>query len=303
MDRDTTRVLDTVHRALAEDLGVEEARQGGGVGLSLDGDITSCLAVPAGRRGRARIRAKGEGCIAGTRCAVLAFRLLDPDATIEVLRGDGDVVVPGDDVLEIVCAQRALLAAERTALNFLQRLSGIATLTRKFVRLVAGTGARILDTRKTTPGLRFLEKEAVRAGGGDNHRFGLFDQVLLKENHFALAAPHGYEDVVRACVVGQRGPVIAEARTVDEALAAVRGGAAVVLLDNFAAGPGLVQAVRAIRAAAVAIGRTIAVEASGGVDQSNVRAYAECGVDRISIGAITHSAPALDLSLLEAGLR
>jgi nicotinate-nucleotide pyrophosphorylase (carboxylating) len=195
-----------------------------------------------------------------------------------------------------------VLVAERTALNFVQRLSGIATLTRSFVGAVAGTGAVILDTRKTTPGLRLLEKAAVVAGGGQNHRIGLYDQVLLKENHFGFARPLGYEDVVRRCVGQQGAPVVAEARTIAEAEAAVRGGAGVVLLDNFAPGEPLRQAVAAVQKAAAAMKRTVLTEASGGVDLPRVRAFAECGVDRISIGALTHSARAVDLSLLVEGV-
>jgi nicotinate-nucleotide pyrophosphorylase (carboxylating) len=226
---------------------------------------------------------------------------VDADVTchLAVPRRDGDLVTPGDPVLEVTGAAPAILAAERTALNFLQRLSGIATAVRAMVDAVAGTGAVVLDTRKTTPGLRWLEKRAVVAGGGKNHRFGLFDQVLLKENHFALARPTPYEDVVRRCVAGQSKPVVAEARTEAEAVAAVRGGAAVVLLDNFAPGPELRRAVAAVRSAAA--GRAVAIEASGGITPGNARAFAECGVDRLSAGSITHSAPALDLSLLVTG--
>ncbi|MFM1873048.1 MAG: nicotinate-nucleotide pyrophosphorylase, partial [Planctomycetota bacterium] len=170
------------------------------------------------------------------------------------------------------------------------------------VDAVAGTGAAILDTRKTTPGMRLLEKRAVLAGGGRNHRIGLFDQVLLKENHFGFAAPTPYQEVVARCVRGQDLPVVAEARTVDEGLAAVRGGAAVVLLDNFAPGESLRLAVNALRSEAARLGRRVEVEASGGIVLGNVRAFAECGVDRLSIGALTHSAVAIDFSLLVEGV-
>lgn len=261
-------------------------------------DVTTRLALAEDLPGRARLIAKSAGVLAGVDCAAQAFRELDADCQIELLRHDGDRFVPGDLILHVAGGMRALLVAERTALNFVQRLSGIATLTRAFVDAVVGTDAKILDTRKTTPGLRLLEKAAVVAGGGCNHRFGLHDQVLLKENHFGFARPTGYEQVVRRCVEGQSAPVVAEARSVAEALAAVRGGAAVVLLDNFAPGDALRAAVAAVRTAAAALGRSIEVEASGGVDLRSVRAFAECGVDRISVGAITHSAPAADLSLL-----
>jgi nicotinate-nucleotide pyrophosphorylase (carboxylating) len=287
-------LAEVVRRALAEDLGSET--------LDLGGDLTTRLAVAHGSTGRARLIAKATGVLAGTACAEAAFSMLDPACRVELLGRDGQAFVPGDLILHVAGDMRALLAAERTVLNFVQRLSGIATVTRAFVEAVAGTDAHILDTRKTTPGLRLLEKHAVVAGGGCNHRVGLYDQVLLKENHFAFAAPLAYEEVVRRCVEGQRGPVIAEARRVDEALAAVRGGAAVVLLDNFAPGESLRSAVAAVRSAAATAGRAVAIEASGGVDLESVSAFAECGVDRISIGALTHSAPAIDLSLLVEGV-
>lgn len=282
-----------VRLALAEDLG--------SLDLSSSHDVTSLLSVAPEARGRAVLVAKARGVAAGMECAAVAFRLLDPAAEIEVMRRDGERFVPGDALLVVAGGMRGLLAAERTALNFVQRLSGVATLTRAFVDAVAGTGAAILDTRKTTPGLRHLEKAAVVAGGGQNHRIGLFDQVLLKENHFASTRPLTHEEVVRRCVAGQDRPVVAEARSADEAVAVVRGGAAVVLLDNFPPGEPLRAAVRAVREAASRLGRRIAIEASGGVDLASVRAFAECGVDRISVGALTHSAPAVDLSLLVEG--
>ena len=265
--------------------------------------MTTSLAVAAGRRGRARLFAKAAGVLAGIECAVEAFRTLDQGCVVEVFRRDGADLRPGDVVMTVAGDMRALLVAERTALNFVQRLSGVATQTRRFVDAVAGTGARILDTRKTTPGLRALEKAAVVAGGGHNHRIGLYDQVLLKENHFGFAAPRSYEEVVRDCVAGRRDGVIAEARTIAEATAAVRGGARVVLLDNFDPGEPLRAAVAAVHQAAKEIGRPIETEASGGVTLSTVRAFAESGVDRISIGGLTHSAPALDLSLLVEGVQ
>lgn len=294
MDGLAATLRDCVRRALAEDLGSEA--------IDPAADVTTRLAVSGEMPGRARLIAKSGGVLAGSSCAAQAFRELAADCQIELLRRDGDTFAPGDVVMHVAGAMRALLIAERTALNFVQRLSGIATATRAFVDAVAGTGARILDTRKTTPGLRLLEKAAVVAGGGCNHRFGLHDQVLLKENHFAFARPSTYEQTVRRCVAGQPAPVVAEARDVAEATAAVRGGAAVVLLDNFAPGEFLRAAVAAVRTAATALGRSVEIEASGGVDLRSVRAFAECGVDRISVGAITHSAPAADLSLLVEGV-
>ncbi|MBL8727490.1 MAG: carboxylating nicotinate-nucleotide diphosphorylase [Planctomycetes bacterium] len=294
MDGRAATLRDCVRRALAEDLGSKA--------LDLAADVTTRLAITHDIPGRARLIAKSAGVLAGSECAAQAFRELASDCQVEMLRRDGDSFSPGDLVLHVAGSMHALLVAERTALNFVQRLSGIATATRAFVAAVAGTGARILDTRKTTPGLRLLEKAAVVSGGGCNHRFGLHDQVLLKENHFAFAQPSSYEETVRRCVAGQTAPVVAEARNVAEALAAVRGGAAVVLLDNFAPGDALRAAVAAVRSAATALGRAVEVEASGGVDLRTVRAFAECGVDRISVGAITHSAPAVDLSLLVEGV-
>jgi nicotinate-nucleotide pyrophosphorylase (carboxylating) len=294
MDVPVATLRDSVRRALAEDLGTAEPR--------VDADVTSRLSVPHGRRGRARLVAKSAGVLAGLDCAAEAFRALDAAVVVALRRVDGDRFARGDLVLEVEGEMRPLLAAERTALNFVQRLSGVATMTRAFVDAVAGTGAAILDTRKTTPGLRLLEKRAVLAGGGVNHRIGLYDQVLLKENHFGFARPVSYEEVVRRCVREQDRPVIAEARDVAEALAAVRGGASVVLLDNFEPGAPLRAAVDAVRSAAKAQGREVLTEASGGVNLRTVRSFAECGVDRISIGALTHSAPAADLSLLVEGV-
>jgi nicotinate-nucleotide pyrophosphorylase (carboxylating) len=294
MDQNAATVQDCVRAALAEDLGRAD--------LSLDADVTTRLSVPAGTRGQARLLAKATGVLAGLDCAVAAFRMLDARAVVDARLREGDRLQPGTLVLTVAADMRAILGAERTALNFVQRMSGVATKTRAFVDAVAGTGARILDTRKTTPGLRLLEKAAVLAGGGHNHRIGLYDQVLLKENHFGFALPATYEEVVRRCVAGQGAPVVAEARTLEEAVAAVRGGASVVLLDNFRPGESLRAAIAAVRSAAERLGRRVEVEASGGVDLSTVRAFAECGVDRISIGALTHSAPAVDLSLLVEGL-
>ena len=281
-------VAESVQRALSEDLGPKSE------------DVTTRVALRQPRRARARIVAKAAGVLAGLPVAMATFAACDPDVRLSAQLHDGAAVAPADLILTIEGDAGGLLRAERTALNFLQRLSGIATLTRRFVDAVAGRGARILDTRKTTPGLRLLEKYAVRQGGGTNHRIGLFDQILLKENHFACALPASYEDVVRRAVTeGPEGvDVIAEARDLDEALAAVRGGAGVVMLDNFELGERLRGAIAAVRAEAAARGCAIEIEISGGVVLENVADYAACGVDRISVGAMTHSARALDLSLL-----
>lgn len=278
--------------ALAEDLGDA-------------GDITAQTALAAGRPGTARILARAPGVLAGMEIAKECFRQLDDrvefgppiGATPGAEAADGTRLAVDEVLLTVAGDARALLAAERTALNYLQRLSGVATRVAAFVAAVEGLPARILDTRKTTPGLRGFEKYAVLVGGGANHRIGLFDQVLLKENHFAMS-DRSYEEVVRAAVGIVDAPVIAEAQTLEEGLAAVAGGAGVVLLDNFRPGASLREAVSEIRAAASRIGTSVEIEASGGVTLDTVRSFAECGVDRISVGALTHSVPALDLSML-----
>ncbi|MDA0948285.1 MAG: carboxylating nicotinate-nucleotide diphosphorylase [Planctomycetota bacterium] len=273
-----------VEAALAEDLG--------------SGDVTSEGAVPAEARAVARLVAKEEGVIAGLDLFVAAFELRDPEARIECAAADGDAVRAGQELVRVEGRARALLEAERTALNFIQRLSGTATLTRRFVEAVAASpGVRVLDTRKTTPGLRLFEKHAVRAGGGENHRFGLFDEAMIKENHAALAG-RPVPEALRAlrAQLGDSVRITCEARDEAEALAAVEGGADVVLLDNFAAGE-LPAVCARLRAAASGAGRAVELEASGGLTLETVAQYAAAGVDRLSVGALTHSARALDLSL------
>jgi nicotinate-nucleotide pyrophosphorylase (carboxylating) len=271
-----------VRSALEEDLG--------------PGDV-SAIAIPPGARARARLVAKAPGVLAGLAAFRRAFELCDPQVQCRFLAQDGEVVAAGAEVALVVGRAAGLLAAERTALNFLQRLSGVATLTRRFVDAVGGR-ARILDTRKTTPGLRALEKYAVRCGGGENHRFGLFDQAMLKENHLALAGSSPEHAVRQArATLGSAMLLHVEARDEDEALAAVRGGADVVLLDNM--DPARISSLAPrLRAARSAAERPLRIEASGGVTLLNVAEFAASGVDRISVGALTHSAPALDLSLL-----
>jgi nicotinate-nucleotide pyrophosphorylase (carboxylating) len=271
---DPALLEDLVARALAEDLG--------------DGDATAAATVPADARALARIRQKAPGVVYGLDLAERAFRALDAGAAIErqvqegVWREDGPV-------LELRGNARALLAAERTALNFLGRLSGIATLTARCVREVEGTGARILDTRKTTPGLRMAEKAAVYFGGGTNHRIGLFDEILIKENHAAAAGGVG-EAVRRARAARPDLPLEVEVRTLEELDEALEAGAPRIMLDNME----LATMREAVQRAA---GRA-SLEASGGVTLESLRGIAETGIDFISIGALTHSAPALDLSLI-----
>ncbi len=275
MDDATRRELeDVVARALAEDVGA--------------GDLTSLATVPAGARARATISQKEAGVVFGLAVAEHAFLSLDPGATIERLTEEGLWREHGP-ALRVEGDARALLAAERTALNLLQRLSGVATQTARFVRAIDGTGAQILDTRKTTPGLRLLEKAAVRAGGGTNHRAGLWDEILIKENHAYMAGGVG-EAVRRARADYPDLPLEVECRSpsdIDEALAA---GAARLLLDNMTGDE--------LRCAVAQVAGRARLEASGGVNLESVRDVAQTGVQFVSVGALTHSAPALDLSLL-----
>jgi nicotinate-nucleotide pyrophosphorylase (carboxylating) len=259
-----------------------------------DGDRTTLWTVPEDARATARVVAKGDGVISGLDLVEEVFARLSQDVRVRPRLKDGDTVAPGDLVLTADGPTRALLTGERTALNLLQRLSGVATLTRRYVEAVEGTGARILDTRKTTPGMRLLEKQAVRAGGGENHRVGLFDMVLIKENHIAAAGgiAAAVESVRRANREGL--PVEVETTTLAEVDEALRAGVDRILLDNMDHDT-LRAAVARVRA--VPEPRP-ATEASGGISLATVRAVAECGVDFISAGALTHSAPALDLSLL-----
>jgi len=233
--------------------------------------------------------ARKEGRVAGLDCARLAFAALDPTATFEIVTPDGADAAPGAVLARIEGNARALLSAERVALNLLGRLSGIATLTRTYVRAVEGTGAAITDTRKTTPGLRALEKYAVRCGGGVSHRFGLDDAILIKDNHIAACGSVG-EAVRRArAFAGHLMKVEVEVDGLDQLAEALAEGPDVILLDNFSL-EDLSTTVHAVAGRAV-------LEASGGVTPATVRAIAETGVNVISVGALTHSAPALDIGL------
>ncbi len=271
---DRAALDELVARALAEDLG--------------DGDATAAATVPTDARARARIRQKAPGVVYGLDLAERAFHALDPQAVIE-RRVDEGIWREDGPVLEIRGNARALLGAERTALNFLGRLSGVATLTARCVREVEGTGARILDTRKTTPGLRMAEKAAVYFGGGTNHRIGLFDEILIKENHAAAAGGVG-EAVRRARAARPDLPVEVEVRSLDELDEALAAGAPRILLDN--------MDLATMREAVARTTGRASLEASGGVTLERLREIAETGIDFISIGALTHSAPALDLSLI-----
>jgi nicotinate-nucleotide pyrophosphorylase (carboxylating) len=252
------------------------------------GDVTTRATVPPEARARARITQKQPGVVFGLAVAEATFRALDPGARFTRLTDEGRWRERGP-VLEIEGAAAALLTAERTALNFLQRLSGVATMTARYVEAVAGTGARVLDTRKTTPGLRALEKAAVAAGGGTNHRTGLYDAILIKENHAAMSG--GVAAAVRAArAAAPDVPLEVECRSIDEVDEALAASAPSLLLDNMTAAQ--------LREVVARVGGRAQLEASGGVTLETIGDIAASGVDFVSVGALTHSAPALDLSLL-----
>jgi nicotinate-nucleotide pyrophosphorylase (carboxylating) len=268
-----------VRNALSEDIGA--------------GDATTLAMVPRTATLRVAMRARVPLVLAGLAFAETAFRELAPSAKIKRRARDSEHVSAGGTLLEISGPARAILSAERTALNFVQRLTGVATLTSRFVDAVRGTGVRILDTRKTTPGWRRFEKYAVACGGGQNHRIGLFDLVLIKDNHLA-ALRHEKPNAIAAAVRKARSgfpnlKVEVEADTLRQVAQAVDAGADIILLDNMS--PALLR--RAVKLA----GRKIQTEASGGVNLRTVRAIAKTGVDFISVGALTHSAPAVDIGL------
>jgi nicotinate-nucleotide pyrophosphorylase (carboxylating) len=257
------------------------------------GDCTAEAVVPAQARGSAMIVAREPLVLSGVSAAARVFRALDPDARIEALAGEGDEIDPGAAVLRIDGALRTILTGERTALNLLQRLSGVATQTRRHARALQGTKTRLLDTRKTTPGLRELEKAAVRAGGGVNHRGALFDGILVKDNHAAAAG--GIGEAVRRAKRNAHPLLMVEAEVstpqqIDEALAA---GADMLLLDNLGDAE--------LAAAVKQIGGRVPTEASGGMTLSRLPRVAATGVDYVSVGALTHSATAVDLSLIITG--
>lgn len=270
-----------VELALAEDLGT-------------DGDRTSLALIPAGQPGRAAFVARTEGVVAGLPAAVLVCAAVDSALVFTPVCPDGSPLARGTVLATVAGPLRAILAAERTALNFLQRLSGVASLTRRYVEAAAGTRAAVLDTRKTTPGWRLLEKYAVRMGGGTNHRLGLYDGVLIKDNH--LAGLGG--DVRRAVELARAAPgngglpVEVEVDTLDQLEHALAARADIVLLDNMTP-----DQMRAAVAQRNAVSPGTRLEASGGITLDTIAAVAAAGVDRISVGALTHSAPALDIGL------
>ena len=272
---DPSHVERIVKNALAEDIG--------------SGDITTSLTVPAHARTDAVIVSRSVGVLAGIDVARAVFAAVDGRIVFEAMMEDGSEIARDDLIANVQGGATGILTGERVALNLLQRMSGIATLTARYVSLVAHTRARIVDTRKTTPGLRVLEKYAVTAGGGHNHRFGLYDGILIKDNHIAAAG--GMRTAVTAAKANAPHTlkIEVEVTDLDELEEAIDSGADAVLLDNMP-----VETMR--RAVEFAAGRVI-LEASGGVTEENVAAIAGTGVDLISVGALTHSAPALDMSL------
>jgi nicotinate-nucleotide pyrophosphorylase (carboxylating) len=308
MNWHSEEIDELVRRALAEDVGT--------------GDATTVAIVPPGTPARATILARQTLVCAGLPLAENVFRALDLKMRIGCLHNDGSFVEPGAELVEIAGEAQTILTGERTALNFLAHLCGIATLTRRFVEQLAGTHTRIRDTRKTTPGLRSLEKYAVKAGGGTNHRFGLYDAILIKENHIAIAGgvkaaldrAHAYTSLKMPApravsaydaagldpeVVGP-GPlsVQIEVRNETELREALEAGAEAVLLDNMTP-----EAVKRCVQLARSLRRDCVIEISGGITLDNARAYAEAGADFLSAGALTHSAPAANLSLLVERVR
>lgn len=264
-----------VTRTLAEDMGE-------------DGDLTSAATIPAAARFTAEMNCREPVTVAGMAVAGAFFSRLDPDAVIETLVEDGQQVAAGTVLMRISGMARAMLTAERPALNTLQHLSGIATLTRRYVDAIAGTGATLLDTRKTLPGLRLLEKYAARMGGAQNHRMGLDDGILIKDNHVAVAG--GVAEAVRRALAANTGlEVQVEVDRIEQIQPALAAGAQRLLLDNMP--PAVLR-----EAIAVVAGR-VPLEASGGVNLDTIRAIAETGVDFISVGRITQSAPAVDIGL------
>ena len=270
------RLIDT---ALNEDVG--------------DGDHSSLASIPAGSAGSARLIIKGKGIMAGMEIAGYIFNRVDPGINFIPYIKDGTLINPGDNGFLVTGDQRELLKAERLVLNVMQRMSGIATETGRYVDAVKGTGAIILDTRKTTPGFRFFEKEAVRIGGGMNHRMGLYDMIMLKDNHIDFAG--GIGEAIRKTgeylkSTGRDLKIEIEARSIDDVLEIIAaGGVDRIMLDNF----NIEDTLKAVKI----IGGRFEIESSGGITLDTIRSYAECGVDFISVGALTHHIKSLDMSM------
>lgn len=275
VDELTDRLIDL---SFAEDIG--------------DGDHTTLCCIPEDAMGKSRLLIKEDGILAGVEVAKDVFRRFDPEMQVEVLMGDGSKVKKGDVAMIVTGRIRSLLQTERLMLNIMQRMSGIATMTNKYVERLAGTGTRVLDTRKTTPGMRMLEKQAVKIGGGCNHRIGLFDMILLKDNHVDFAG--GIANAINRCheyldAKGLNLKIEIEVRNFDELREVMeRGGVDRIMLDNFSV-PDTKKAVEIV-------GGKYETESSGGITFDTIRDYAECGVDFISVGALTHSVKGLDMS-------
>jgi len=257
------------------------------------GDITTQAVVPGKRPMHARLKAKEAMMLAGIDVAARVFHLLDPAITFTAHFSDGDFLEPGAIIAEVVGEASSLLQGERVALNLLQRMCGVATQTAEYVGVVAGTGARVVDTRKTTPGLRMLEKYAVRVGGGINHRTGLYDGILIKENHIAAAGGITAAVCRARAYIPHTLKIEVETETLAEVAEALAAGADIIMLDN--------MDVAAMREAVALIGGKALAEASGGVNLETIREIAETGVDIISVGALTHSVRAMDISMLMEG--
>jgi nicotinate-nucleotide pyrophosphorylase (carboxylating) len=278
MQKIDSKIRHLIQLALSEDIGKR--------------DLTSEAIVENRLSGKAIILAKQEGILAGSIVAKTVFQMVNPKIVFKLLKKDGQRIKKGEKVALVQGKVQSILAAERTALNFLQRLSGIAALTARYVEEIKGTKTKILDTRKTTPGLRILEKYAVKAGGGENHRMGLFDMILIKENH--IRAGGGIKDAIRrAKSKHPKQKIEVEVRNLSQLKEAVEFKPDWIMLDNMRIQQ-MKKAVRMIRSG----NPNIRIEASGGINLRNVRAMALTGVDFISVGALTHSAPALDLSLI-----
>lgn len=261
-----------------------------------DGDATTLSTIPADEIGTQQLIVKEEGILAGVEVARKVFERFDPELRMEVYIKDGAHVVPGDIAFRVTGRVRSLLQTERIMLNIMQRMSGIATTTARYQALLEGTGARVLDTRKTTPGMRMLEKEAVHIGGGTNHRIGLFDMILIKDNHvdFAGGIPQAVAAAKKWCAAnGKNLKIEVEVRNLAEIDQALAADVDRIMLDNFTIDRTR-EAVRHIRAAQS--GKHVEIESSGGITYDTLRGYGECGVDFISVGALTHSVKGLDMS-------
>ncbi|WP_290378508.1 carboxylating nicotinate-nucleotide diphosphorylase [Paramuribaculum intestinale] len=277
METNDQLITELIRRAFAEDVG--------------DGDHTTLSTIPAEARGRQRLIIKEEGILAGVDVARRVFEYFDPELKMTVYMTDGTHVKPGDVAFEVEGSVRSLLQTERTMLNIMQRMSGIATTTARYQERLKGLDTKVLDTRKTTPGMRLLEKEAVKIGGGANHRIGLFDMILIKDNHvdFAGGIPEAVKRAKEYCrAKGKDLKIEVEVRNEDEIRQALEAGVDRIMLDNFTP--------ERTREAVKLIGGRTEIESSGGITIDTLRAYGECGVDYISVGALTHSVKGLDMS-------